>query len=300
LVLREKGQCIALWPVQVGADAGSLSNYFSALFEPIHAPGLSARQLQPLIRTLRVEGHKPGVLRFAPMDPESASFALLNQAFKLAGLLTYKYFRFGNWHLPCEGLSWDTFFASRPAILRNTVRRMRKRFANEGGSIELVSGGPRVEDAIEAYKRVYAESWKTAEPLQDFVTGLVRHSAQAGNLRFAIAWMNGKPVAAQIWLVAFGRAEIFKLAYDKTQKQYSPGTLLTAHLLEHVMDVDKVSEVDYLSGDDPYKATWMTERRERWGMVTFDLWTLGGAMGALRQAVSNLLHAQPTALTRHR
>ena len=51
--------------------------------------------------------------------------------------------------------------------------------------------------------------------------------------------------------------------------------------MEHVMDVDGVQEVDFLSGDDAYKRDWMAQRRERVGLVAFDQrhwrgWLAGG------------------------
>ena len=39
--------------------------------------------------------------------------------------------------------------------------------------------------------------------------------------------------------------------------------------MRHVVDIDKVDEVDYLTGDDSYKEDWMSHRRERWGVVAF-------------------------------
>ena len=40
--------------------------------------------------------------------------------------------------------------------------------------------------------------------------------------------------------------------------------------MEAMLEVDHVEEVDYLSGDDAYKADWMAQRRERVGLVAFD------------------------------
>ena len=51
----------------------------------------------------------------------------------------------------------------------------------------------------------------------------------------------------------------------------SVGSVLTAAMMEHAMDIDKVKEVDYLSGDDAYKADWMACRRERTGLIAIDL-----------------------------
>ena len=72
-------------------------------------------------------------------------------------------------------------------------------------------------------------------------------------------------MAAQLWFVANQVAHIFKLAYDGEYSQFSVGTLLTMKLMEHVIDVDKVACVDFLSGDDEYKQQWMSARRERVG-----------------------------------
>ena len=64
--------------------------------------------------------------------------------------------------------------------------------------------------------------------------------------------------------MANSKASIFKLNYDKAWKQYSPGSILMAFLIQHVIDNDKVGEIDFLTGNDAYKQDWMSERRERW------------------------------------
>ena len=44
----------------------------------------------------------------------------------------------------------------------------------------------------------------------------------------------------------------------------SPGTTLTAALLERVIDGDGVDLVDFGTGDDAYKRDWMEEARPRY------------------------------------
>ena len=46
--------------------------------------------------------------------------------------------------------------------------------------------------------------------------------------------------------------------------------------MKHVIDVDRVSTVDYLSGDDPYKKDWMSHRQERWALVGYNRRTVRG------------------------
>lgn len=40
--------------------------------------------------------------------------------------------------------------------------------------------------------------------------------------------------------------------------------------MKHVIQQGKVKEVDFLIGDDEYKKSWMSNRRERWGIIAFN------------------------------
>ena len=110
--------------------------------------------------------------------------------------------------------------------------------------------------------------------------------ARQGWLRLGLAFIGEQPVAAQFWLVLHGRACIYKVSYNEKFSEFSPGSLLTGHLMRHVIEVDQVREVDYLIGDDAYKKIWMSHRRERWGIVAYNPRTLGGLWGALREAMA--------------
>jgi CelD/BcsL family acetyltransferase involved in cellulose biosynthesis len=90
------------------------------------------------------------------------------------------------------------------------------------------------------------------------------------------------PAAAQLWLVKEGLAYIYKLAYDEAYGKLGVGTALSAALTRHVLDVDQVHEIDFLTGDDAYKVEWMSHRRVRSGMVAFRKGTVGGLLLALR------------------
>jgi CelD/BcsL family acetyltransferase involved in cellulose biosynthesis len=67
-----------------------------------------------------------------------------------------------------------------------------------------------------------------------------------------------------------GTAFIHKLAYVEAAKPLSPGTSLSAALFETVIDHDRVSHIDFGTGDDPYKRDWMDQQRPRWRLVAMD------------------------------
>jgi CelD/BcsL family acetyltransferase involved in cellulose biosynthesis len=97
-----------------------------------------------------------------------------------------------------------------------------------------------------------------------------------------VVHVDGEPAAAQFWIVHNGRALIYKLAYDERFADLSIGTILTATLMQHVIDIDRVVQVDYLTGDDAYKKDWMSGRRERWGILALNPRTLRGALAIAR------------------
>lgn len=282
-VLRRGGRPVAALPILAaeepfGQRVESLSNYYTALYAPLVAPELKARDLLPLVFAVR-KAHAPlSRIRLAPMDPQAHGYRVLLDALRLSGLVPFPFYCFGNWFLKVES-DWPAYLAGRGGTLRNTIKRMGKKFAAEGGSLQLVQGVDEASAGLDAYERVYAASWKVAEPHVGFVPGLVQTCAERGWLRLGVAWLKDVPIAAQIWMVADGKAYIYKVAYHEDYKAFAPGTLLTSMLMQHAIETDSVREVDYLIGDDPYKKTWMSDRRERWGLVAYNPGSIRGLAG---------------------
>lgn len=286
-VLRRDGQPVAVLPLRIertrfGCSAHALGNYYTTLYEPVLAAGTEGADLLPIFDRLRGDFSSLGSLTLAPMAPESRVYAVLRQALALGRWAPFEFFAFGNWYEPVRG-TWPEYLAERKSNLRSTIKRMGKKFAAEGGVLEVVTRPEDMPEGIAAYEKVYAASWKKPEPFKDFMPGLLQCCAEKGMLRLGLARLNGEPVAAQAWIVAHGRAEIYKVAYDENFKEFSPGTLVTAMLIQHVMEIDQATEIDYLIGDDPYKKTWMSERRERWGIVAYNLRSLPGLAGYARE-----------------
>lgn len=295
LVLRDAARPIAALPIclrrKPGRIAGgSLSNYYTALYAPILARNSRARDLAWLLAHANASFGPLASFRFEPMDPNSRAFAALTEALALIGFVPFTFFGFGNWHLPVA-FDWAGYLKGRSANLRSTVKRMSKKFAEAGGTLELIADAATLQRGMDAFQRVYSKSWKVAEPYPNFVPGLAQACAEAGHLRLGLAWLGNTPVAAQFWIVAKGKASIYKVAYDEGFKEFSPGTLVTAMLMTHVVDIDPVEEVDFLIGDDAYKKTWMSHRRERWGIVGYNARTLFGLAGLIREGLGRLYKA---------
>lgn len=285
---------LAILPLRVEARKSSLAprvlssigNYYTSYYAPLMAreckddPQSAVRALMEQIQAQSTEWD---ILRLEPLPQDAAEFSEMAKAFTETGIPVQEYFCFGNWYLPTGGRSYREYFKSLPSITQNTVQRKTKKFEKSGrGEIQIVTGGPELEKAIAAYQAVYLASWKVPEPYPEFVPGLIRLCAREGWLRLGVVYVDGQPAASQLWVVTHGKAAIYKLAYDERYSELSVGSILTAKLMEYVLDNDRVAEIDYLTGDDPYKRQWMSHRRERWGIVAFNPGTIQGFAAAAR------------------
>lgn len=276
--------------IQETGSLTSLSNFYTPLYAPLCMPAASslpaclADALVAVTHFLRHTAPRPALIRLQPLDTASTFYPTMRDALITAGYAVDSYFCFGNWYLPCRGLHFADYFAQRPAALQNTVRRARKKLDRAGAwKIDIhAHPGVALDAAINAFEAIYRRSWKPAEAFPDFVRRLCALAARRGWLRLGVLSLDETAIASQIWLADHGKAAIFKLAYDPDAARYSPGSLLTAALMEHVLAHDAVEEIDYLSGDDPYKQDWMSHRRERRGLVAFDLALPRGLLAAAR------------------
>jgi CelD/BcsL family acetyltransferase involved in cellulose biosynthesis len=119
----------------------------------------------------------------------------------------------------------------------------------------------------------------------------MRAMAPRGGVRLGLWCIGDQPVAAQFWVVAEGRAIVLKLAHDEAFKAHSPGTVLTAMMLRHLLDREHVAEIDFGRGDDAYKKDWAARRRRRIGILLVNPWRPAGAAAMLRHAAGQARHA---------
>ncbi|APW48101.1 hypothetical protein RA876_00540 [Rhodoferax antarcticus] len=286
-------------PLLAGGRLNTLSNYYSSLYKPLvfgageTAVGdlpVAASVWQAVARAIRQHPARWPVLMLDPLDPQSAFFTGMRDGLRSAGYAVDAYFCFGNWYLQVNGRSFADYFSALPSPLRHSIERGRRRLTRQGvWGIEIHQTlGAALDAAIQHFETVYRASWKGQEPNAAFIPALARMAAQRGWLRLGVLQLDGQPIAAQLWLAKDGKANIFKLAYVSGFERFSAGSVLTAALMQHAIDIDQVHEVDYLTGDDGYKRDWMSHRRERWGLVAFDWRTPTGFWAASRHWLGKL------------
>ena len=205
-------------------------------------------------------------LLLEPVANDDSRLIGLQRVMEISGFKCEHIFRHYNWIYRVQGQSYEDYMATRPTRLRNTISRKKRKLEREHGYEIRLFTGDDVPSSMSDYYTVYNASWKANEQYVSFLDGIVAGFSRQGWSRLAVLYVNGQPAAAQLWFVLHGKANIFRLAYDEAWKPYSPGSILTSFLMEYVIDVDKVEEIDFLTGNDAYKQDWMSECRERFAL----------------------------------
>lgn len=256
LAVARNGSGSAVLPLAgSGGHLTQLSNWYTFRYRPIISP--QARHLLPaLARALPAKARR---LTLTGLPSEDAD--ALETAFRQAGWLVQREQCDVNHVLTLSGRDYAAYLAERPGPLRTTLKRKSGKVAT------------RVLTHFDAqawaqYEAIYAESWKPEEGSPAFLRAFAEAEGAAGRLRLGLAHPASEPddpaIAAQMWTVEGGVAFIHKLAHRESAKPLSPGSVLSAALFRHAIDVDRVAMVDFGTGDDPYKRDWMEQVRPRW------------------------------------
>jgi hypothetical protein len=241
-----------------GRRIESLLNWYGFTWRPLATPYGSVDSLTTALARGLADQSSTIVLDRLP--DEDGTARQLQRAFELAGWLVTREQCDTNRVLPIAGRSFGEYLESRPGQLRTTLKRKAKKV-----EIEIVEHFDA--DIWASYEDIYSESWKPQEGDPALLRSFAEAEGSAGRIRLAIARSDGQPVAAQFWTVEGRTAYIHKLAHRESAKPLSPGTTLTAALLEHVIDRDGVELVDFGTGDDAYKRDWMEEARPRFRLT---------------------------------
>ena len=254
-VARDGDGCAVLALTRVGRGMEALANWYTFRVRQVVTPGAHTKDLlTALARDL--EGKAAGIT-LSPLPNEQQETTELAAAFRKAGWLVFSEVCDTNHVLPVAGRSFAEYMEARPGPLRTTLKR-------KGGKVVVRVETAFCKDSWQAYERVYAQSWKPQEGSPAFLRRFAAEEGAAGRLRLGLAFAAGEPVAAQFWTVEGSTAFIHKLAHTDASKALSPGTTLSAAMFEHVIDRDKVTLVDFGTGDDGYKRDWMEVQRPRY------------------------------------
>lgn len=258
----EAGTTSAWLPLRIdkpGHLAG-LTNWYSFAIRPLYSGPDHNAALKDLFLHLRSK--TAGISLYPVRDEEQQAIA---SALRAAGWWVKAKPASDRHWLDLAGLDHDGWWASRPGALRSTVQRKAKK-----GIVDIQLLTTFDQGSWAAYEQIYAASWKPEEGHPALLRAFAEAESFRGTFRMGIARIEGAPVAAQFWTVEDGTAFIHKLAHVEDSLKASPGTLLSAALFRHVIEVDRVERVDFGTGNDAYKRDWMNRHEPLWRIEAFN------------------------------
>ena len=273
-LLDEGGRPVSAIPLVAvdGRIVRGLTSPFTTLFcAPLGHDG-DARMLGKLLAA-----EIGDTFRLDALDTADSAARSFQEGLAGGGLVVARFRHFANWFERID--SFPDYWTGRESRLKSTVKRKAAPLQRDGRLVfEMIDLAADWRRGAQIYETIYASSWKPAEPHPHFIAALLEKMGQSGIARLCVATIEGKPAAAQIWLVRQDRATIFKLAHDPAFDRQSPGTLLTHWMLRLLHERDGVREVDFGRGDDTYKRLWLRLCQDREGVLAANPRTLKGLL----------------------
>lgn len=231
-------------------------------------------------------------LAFDRIPAESALVPALQKALRGRGLVVVRPAS------PSPTLALDEGW-SEPESQFNSGRRSdfrrAARKAAELGEVEYVLACPAPADFEARFAEAIAVEmggWKqsagtaiAADPVKEaFFRAYLGAECRAGNLRIGLMRIGGKAVAMQLGVVRAGRLWLYKIGYDESYRQCSPGTLLMLHTVGEA-ERSGFAAVEFLGAPEPWiTALWTRADRPCLRVRTYPV-TLAGLVALAGDAL---------------
>jgi ribosomal protein S18 acetylase RimI-like enzyme len=262
----------------------SLTNYYALEY------GAPPAAMAAILRHVAAERPRWHSVRLHLLRADAEDTAAAQSELERAGFAVERFFQYENWFTVPDA-TFEAYFAARPSQVRNTItRKQRKLERTSRVEMRILRGeSPELEPTVHDWIGIYESSWKRPEPFPEFIPRLAAECARLGILRLGVLYVDGTPAAGQLWIVAGPRAIIYKLAYDERYREQGVGSILSREMFRLAIDEDRVREIDYGVGSEPYKKDWMSEARTRIGLVAHNRRTVPGAAAVLSDGLRRIV-----------
>lgn len=194
--------------------------------------------------------------------------------------------------------SLDEVLAARSANLRSQVRRRTRALESMGRlALTTTTDGANVATAFEAFVAVEGSGWKDRAgtalaadaAARRLYEGFAHRAAERGWLRIHLLTLDDRVLAGDFGIVIGDQAFMLKTGYDVEHADRSPGLVLRAEVIRHLIG-EGVRGYDLLGGADDYKLRWTDETRQRTTVRGFagiaglapEAWSRAGRPAAVR------------------
>jgi CelD/BcsL family acetyltransferase involved in cellulose biosynthesis len=199
-------------------------------------------------------------------------------------------------YLSLDG-SWEQFLGAKRPKFRSNLKYYRRLAERDGRKLDIRRVPWSADDSdAEVLATIERNSWKARDGNlkvstpsgQEFYRRFCSYLSRRGSLELWRADIDSVPIAFVLNVVFGGKVYHYNTCYDEKFATLSPGLLLHSEAIADAFE-RRLTEYDFLSGDEPYKERWCSDRRAIDHLVLFH----GGAMS--RAAYGALVQVRWTA-----
>jgi CelD/BcsL family acetyltransferase involved in cellulose biosynthesis len=266
LALRHGGALEAVIPLQeFRGRLSSPTNWHTPVFGPVSEGPQSTRELMEGLFALDARS-----IDLSLLDVDDGTMGVTVDAARRAHrLVSTRLLTRSPW-VALEG-SWDDYERGMSKNRRKGMRRRERRLEEQGAvSLEMVMGGPRLDELLDEALRIEASGWKgrrrtameSRPETRRFYLEIARWAAERGWLKLAFLRLDGVGIAFDLSLERDRARYSLKAGYHAAFARYGPGVLLIHRLLRDAHEAG-VERFELLGEEDPFKLDWTNRISKR-------------------------------------
>lgn len=266
VTMREGGRLVALAPLCFDPAHRRHGGYRLLSGEmprttPLALPGRAWEAAGALAGIVSELDPRPGAIAFESIPAASPwPLALAEQWPARMRPWLRRYFTMSSPTVALAQDSLDAWLGSKSSNFRSQMRRMRRKFAQAGGSGRFATQ-ETLRDDVAALVRLHAGRWEGrgassivagGEALAEAFEQVGRAALDDGGFRLRILELDGEPISAQLFAAAGGDVIYYNGGWDERHAQFKPAML---GILDAIEDAFARGErrMDLGPGAQPYK-----------------------------------------------
>jgi CelD/BcsL family acetyltransferase involved in cellulose biosynthesis len=259
LTLWRDQELVAALPMQsVRGRLTSPANWHTPVFGPISdGPKSTSRLMDGLF------GLETRSIDLWLLDADDGTLDLALESARRAGRLVATRLLTRSPWVALEG-SWDDYERGISKNRLKGMRRRERRLEEQGTvTLEIETGGPRLDEHLDQALRIEATGWKgrrrtamqSRPETRRFYIDVARWAASKGWLKLTFLRLDGIGIAFDLSFERGGVRYSLKAGYHSAFARYGPGVLLMHRLMRDAYEAG-LERFELLGEEDPFKLDW--------------------------------------------
>ncbi|PHS01541.1 MAG: hypothetical protein COA78_22645 [Blastopirellula sp.] len=166
--------------------------------------------------------------------------------------------------------TWEEFEATQSKSHRKQIRRFVRRVLDtERAELQICDSSDKLDAAFEVLIDLHMRRRNSLDQpgcfassqFETFLRDAASRMVDQGQCEILQLNLDERPVAAEIHFIDGNIAYAYQAGVDPDRLDEQPGSLMQAAVIRHAIERGFIA-MDFLRGDEPYKAHWRAEPRE--------------------------------------